>query len=299
MADTVQVMVIGASGMLGQDVLREFESRGFDVVAPTHAQLDLCNPESVAQIATGRWAGSWCVNCAGYTKVDLAEEQTDRAMELNALAPSYLARACTLAGMRLLHLSTDFVFDGRSGQPYDEEAPTHPLGVYGRSKCLGEEAVLAADPRHVVVRTAWLYGAAGNSFPKAILRAWMGGKPLRVVADQIGSPTSTVDLARVLGDLIECDPEGGIYHAVGPEALSWHQFAVLVVAAYAKTLQQREVTVAIEPIETSDWPTRAARPAFSVLSAEKIARLGIRPMRPVRESLEEFARKLAASLQVG
>ncbi|MCO5297181.1 MAG: dTDP-4-dehydrorhamnose reductase [Fimbriimonadaceae bacterium] len=299
MENPLAVVLVGASGMLGQDVAREFEARGYRVEAPTPTQLDLRNPESVAQIATGRWKGTWCVNCAAYTQVDRAEQETDLAMELNALAPSYLARACTLAGMRLLHVSTDFVFDGRSSVPYDEDAPTHPLGVYGRSKRLGEEAVLAADPRHLVVRTAWLYGTGGHSFPKAILRAWLGGKSLRVVADQIGSPTSTVDLARVLADLLERDPEGGVLHAVGPEELSWHQFAVLTVAAYAKMLQQREVEVAIEPIESSEWPTAAPRPAYSVLSTEKLIELGIAPMRPVRESLEEFCRRLAATMQVG
>lgn len=299
MAPSREVVLVGASGMLGQDVLAEFQGRGYAVEAPTPSQLDLADPESVAQIATGRWKGSWCVNCAAYTQVDRAEEEGDRAMAINALGPSYLGRACTLGGMRLLHLSTDFVFDGKAKEPYDEEAPARPLGVYGRSKRLGEEAVLASDPRHVVVRTAWLYGVGGHSFPKAILRAWLGGKPLRVVADQVGSPTSTVDLARVLADLIESDAEGGIVHAVGPEALSWHQFAVLTIAAYAKVLQQREVEVAIEPIETAEWPTAAPRPAYSVLSTEKLASLGIAPMRPVRESLEEFARRLAAGMQVG
>lgn len=293
MAKTVQVMVIGASGMLGQDVLREFESRGFDVVAPTHAQLDLCNPESVAQIATGRWAGSWCVNCAGYTKVDLAEEQTDRAMELNALAPSYLARACTLAGMRLLHLSTDFVFDGAKNEPYLETDPTGPLCVYGESKLQGEHAVLSASPHALVVRTAWLFGANGPCFPKSILSAWTARKALRVVADQVGSPTYTRHLSALLEELMKIGPPGGILHCAGPEAASWHELAVRTLRAYARLLGEESEEVNVEAISSSDWPTAARRPVYSVLSNEKCSSLGVSPMPPLEQALNEFVEDLS------
>jgi len=285
--------------MLGQDVVAELERRGIPHSAPSVGQLDLCSPDAVAQVAARHWKAAWCVNCAAYTAVDKAETETDKALAANGLGPSYLARACTLAEMRLLHVSTDFVFDGKKAEPYDEEDEARPKSVYGRSKLAGEDAVLGAGPQHLVVRTSWLYGPRGASFPKAILKAWLTGKPLRVVADQIGCPTYTADLARVLVDLMAADVDGGIVHAVGPEQMSWHKFAVLAVAAYAKTMQQREVVVAIEPIETADWPTPAPRPAYSVLSNKKLEALGIAPMRPVPEALEEFSRRLAAGLQVG
>ncbi|HWA83683.1 MAG TPA: dTDP-4-dehydrorhamnose reductase [Fimbriimonadaceae bacterium] len=291
--ESAKFLVVGADGMLGTDLAAELRSRGHEVATPSLDQLDIADPESVVRI--GELGGfDWVVNCAAYTAVDKAETETREATEVNHLGAGYLAGAVRSVGAKLIHVSTDFVFDGKAAEPYREDAPTHPLGVYGRTKRDGEEAVLANNANALIVRTAWLYGPNGNSFPRTIIRAHRAGKALRVVADQTGCPTYTADLARVLVDLAERNAFPGIYHAVGPEAMTWHEFAGRAVRTWQRTHGEPE-GVEIEPIKTEDWPTPAARPKYSVLSTAKIAELGIAPMRPVDEALNEFCLRLASS----
>jgi dTDP-4-dehydrorhamnose reductase len=291
----LNVLVVGASGMLGSDLVSELQGRGHEVAGPSSRELDITDPTSVARLAAGEFGEfEWLINCAAYTAVDRAEAEVDQAIALNALAPGYLARACALSGKKLLHVSTDFVFDGEAGEPYTEEAPTNPLGVYGRTKRQGEEAVLATGP-FLVCRTAWLYGPRGHCFPKTMIKAWIAEKPLRVVSDQFGNPTFTGDLARVLGDLVERDPFPGIYHTAGPEVLDWREFAVRTLEAYQEVTQQtldRNPRELVSAIATADWPTPAKRPPFSALSFEKAAALGVAPMRPVHDALRDFVRRL-------
>jgi len=282
----MKVLVLGSTGMLGSDVLNELTTRGHAVVAPTSSELDIADPQSVAEI-TQMDGIDWCVNCAAYTAVDKAESEEQAAAELNALGPGYLARACAMKGIKLLHVSTDFVFDGEASEPYDELARTNPLGVYGRTKLAGEEAVFAAMPTAIIFRTSWLYGPNGKSFPKTMIGAWKAGKELRVVADQIGSPTYTRDLARVIVDALEKDIYPGTYHATGPDAMTWHDFAVLAVEAYRYAYGIGRA-VEIAAIKTEDWPTPAHRPKYSVLSNKQLLESGIGPMRPTKEALVEF-----------
>jgi len=276
--------------MLGQDVVAELKRRGNDVSAPPSREIDLADPQSVALIAQlGRF--DWCVNCAAYTAVDKAEDEKQRAAELNAMGPGYLARVCAMSGIKLLHISTDFVFDGAASEPYREDAPTRPLGVYGRTKLLGEEAVQAALPVAVIIRTAWLFGANGKSFPRTMIGAWKAGKTLKVVTDQVGCPTYTGDLARTIVDAIEANIFPGIYHAAGPDSMSWHAFALKAIGAY-RTLHDLSQPVDIEPIRTEQWPTAAMRPPYSVLSTAKLQAAGIAPMRPLDVALAEFVARL-------
>jgi dTDP-4-dehydrorhamnose reductase len=278
----VRILVVGGSGMLGSDLVPELRGRGHDVLAPSSSGLDITDPASVAQIPAHSFGRlDWVVNVAAYTAVDKAESEVRAATELNALGPGYLAQACASEGSRLLHVSTDFVFDGQAAEPYGEDHATNPLGVYGRSKRDGENAVLSAHSNAIIVRTSWLYGPHGGSFPRTMLLARQAGRTLRVVADQIGSPTYTGDLARVLADMIEKDAFPGIYHATGSEAMTWHAFAELI-------LGER-----IEAITTDQYPTAAKRPPYSVLSNAKLAALGIEPMRPVAEALREFKSRTA------
>ncbi|HVT11017.1 MAG TPA: dTDP-4-dehydrorhamnose reductase [Fimbriimonadaceae bacterium] len=285
----MKFLVVGADGMLGTDLVAELRSRGHAVTTPSLAELDIADPESVVRIGElGEF--DWVINCAAYTAVDKAETEVREATEVNHLGAGYLAGAVQGIGAKLVHVSTDFVFDGKATEPYREDAPTNPLGVYGRTKRDGEEAVRASNANALIVRTAWLYGPNGSSFPRTMIRAHQAGKRLRVVADQTGSPTYTADLARVLVDLAEKNAFPGIYHAVGPEAMTWHAFATRAIRAWQRVRGEPE-GVEIEPIKTEDWPTPAARPKYSVLSMEKIAELGIAPMRPVDEALEEFCRR--------
>jgi dTDP-4-dehydrorhamnose reductase len=288
----MRILVVGANGMLGTDLVEELEHSGHEVRSLDLPEIDITNPESVAKIPAGEFGPfDWCFNCAAYTAVDKAESESQLAYEVNTLGAGYLARACMMAGIKFLHVSTDFVFDGSASEPYTEEAKPNPLGVYGQSKLEGERSVMNANQHAVIARTAWLYGANGPSFPRTMIKAFEAGKSLRVVADQIGCPTYTADLARVLVDLMNKNAFPGIYHTAGPDAMSWHEFATLAIQEYARQ-QSLPDPQPITPINTEDWRTPAKRPKYSVLSFEKAAQLGVEPMRPVRESLANFVSRL-------
>ena len=280
----------GGAGMLGHDLVAQLQSTGHDVSAPSRAEVDISDPQSVANITQGP-PFDWCVNCAAYTAVDLAESHEQLAAEVNALGPGYLARACAMTGTKLLHVSTDFVFDGKSRAPYVETDPPNPVGVYARTKLAGEEAIQNAMPNALILRTSWLYGIHGKCFPKTIIRAWQAGRALRVVGDQFGCPTSSVDLSQTILHAIESDLFPGTYHACGPDIMSWHELAVLAISEF-KSAHDLPGDVRIESISTDQWPTPAVRPPYSVLSTAKLADAGIRSMRPARESVAEFARRL-------
>ena len=276
--------------MLGSELVSELNGRGHGVEAPTRDEINIADPVSVASLASREF--DWCFNCAAYTAVDQAEYEPDGAIAANALGPSYLARVCHMAGARLMHLSTDFVFDGSSEEPYTEEQPTNPLGVYARSKRDGEEAVLGSNPDAIVVRTAWLYGANGRCFPKTMIAAWLAGKRLRVVSDQVGSPTYAADLAVELALIAESGLAGGVYHAAGPDIMSWHDLAMLAIETYRDEVLREARQVDIEAISTADWPTPARRPLFSALSSQKLAFAGIGPMRSTKEAMLEFVHRI-------
>ena len=288
----MRAVVIGDKGMLGTDLVAELASRAHEVVGLDLPEYDLTKPEDSARIVSGEFGDKIDVvyNCAAYTAVDKAEIERDAALMVNGLGPGYLAQSCAMAGIRLIHIGTDFVFDGLKSEPYSEDDTTNPLGVYGESKLQGEKAVLSLGG--TVVRTAWLYGSNGPNFPRTMIRAWLSKKPLSVVSDQIGSPTYTGDLARVLVDFAEKSLPGGLYHAAGPEAVTWHEFATKAITTYRDEILKSSRPVEISPIKTEDWPTPARRPSYSVLSFEKMAAQGIAPMRPVAESLRDFVIRL-------
>lgn len=294
----MKILVSGASGMLGTDMVAELKKRSHETVPVDLPELDITDPTAVARIAAGEFGElDWCVNCAAYTAVDKAESEPDLATLVNGVAPGYLGQACGLKGIRLLHVSTDFVFDGSATEPYLEDAPTNPMGSYGRSKLAGETAARESGANALIVRTAWLYGPNGGSFPKTMIKAWLAGKSLKVVGDQTGTPTYTADLARVIADLVELSPEAGIYHAAGPDIVTWHELALRAISAY-KSLVGNKNPLEIEPIPTDAWPTPAKRPKYSALSFSKIATLGIEPMRPLDEALDEFVQRVGQGLQV-
>ncbi|HJP81968.1 MAG TPA: dTDP-4-dehydrorhamnose reductase [Fimbriimonadaceae bacterium] len=286
----MRVLVIGGSGMLGRDLLDELRAAGHEVVSPSSHELDITDPESVAQISSmDRF--DWCINCAAYTAVDQAESDEAAAYALNALGPGYLARMCAMRGIPLLHVSTDFVFDGGKVEDYTEEDQPNPLGVYGKSKLAGEEAVLQSSPMSIVARTSWLFGPHGKSFPRTMIQAWKAGKHLKVVADQTGKPTYTPDLAKVLVQMCAQRAFPGIYHVTGPEKLSWFEFAKDAITVYKEFVGETN-PVEVEPIQTSDWPTPAKRPANSSLSNEKLIAAGIEPLPPFKQALADFVRRL-------
>jgi dTDP-4-dehydrorhamnose reductase len=262
----VRWLITGAGGMLGTDLQHELVSRGETVTALSRADLDVTDSRLV-NAAVEEAAPDVIVNCAAYTKVDLAEEQESAASAINGSAVELLAAAANDASALLVQVSTDFVFDGSKGAPYEIDDPTHPLSAYGRSKLLGEIAAAHAK-RHLIVRTSWLFGVHGPNFVEAIRnQIRKGTNPLRVVSDQRGCPTYTPHLARAI---VRLATQGatGIVHYADAEECSWFDFAC-AIAGDATT---------VVPVSTEEFPRPAKRPAYSVLSTERYERLtGVSP----------------------
>jgi dTDP-4-dehydrorhamnose reductase len=259
----VRVLVLGARGQVGSAVVRFATASGCEVIAKSHSELDVTDAQAVeAGISACR--PDWVVNAAAYTAVDRAEEDCERAHALNATAVEYIAGGATRVGARLLHLSTDFVFDGKSSRPYRPSDCTNPLSVYGVSKRAGEECALRSDARAVVLRTSWVHAAHGKNFVMTMLRLMKDRHEVRVVSDQVGSPTFATGLARGICALLHAGVPPGILHWSDLGVASWYDFAVAIQEeALARGLLARPVPV--HPLATREYPTPARRPAFSVL----------------------------------
>lgn len=255
------VLITGAGGQLGR-ALQASAPPGATLVPLGHGDLDIGDAAAVRTLVADH-KPTLIINAAAYTAVDKAESETAEAYRINAEGPGHLAAAARAIEARFIHVSTDFVFNGASGVPYLPVQPTEPLGVYGASKRAGEEAVLAEDPDALIVRTAWVYGVTGHNFVRTMLRLMAERDEVRVVADQIGTPTFAGGLA---GALWALDAAGarGVHHWTDSGAASWYDFAVAIQEdALAIGLLTRAVPVI--PIATSDYPTPACRPSYSVL----------------------------------
>lgn len=284
-------LITGAGGHLGHDLALVLGGQDRAFLACTRAELDICDLEAIEKVLA-RTQARVLFNCAAYTQVDKAESEGERAWQVNALAPGLLARACQAYDCRLIHISTDYVFDGQASTPYPEDAPTRPLGSYGQSKRAGEVAVLQSSDAHLVVRTAWLYGVGGSNFVRTILRLAKERERLRVVADQVGSPTWSYDLAVALVGLADGNAAGGIYHLTNSGVTSWYDFAVAIVEE-AEALGEKDFRLGdIEPIATADYPTAAARPAYSVLATARAAQLLGAPLPQWRKGLRRMLAQL-------
>jgi dTDP-4-dehydrorhamnose reductase len=284
----MKVLVTGADGQLGRELIRLGQRFDFEVHGFNHQQLDITKKNQIQQIFECI-SPSVVINAAAYTHVDRAENESDLAYAVNKNGPAYLARHCADNRLTLIHLSTDYVFDGSKGRPYQESDPVAPLGVYGRSKALGETAIRSILPNHIIVRTSWLYGVYGNNFVKTILKLAAEKTTLRVVADQFGSPTSAADLAKaVLTITSKISANGkfdwGTYHYSCKGITTWHGLAekIIELAAPYATFQTRQV----EAITTAEWPTPAKRPPYSVLNCTRLkSQFGIEP-EPWQQSLK-------------
>lgn len=279
------ILVTGGSGQVG-GALARLAGPGVEIVAPGRDALDLTDPKALtAMVDTRAWGA--VVNCAAYTAVDKAESDVVSAWSVNTLAPAALAAATAAAGIPILHISTDYVFSGIKPDFYTEDDPVAPLGVYGASKLGGELAVRSANPRHLILRTAWVVSATGSNFVKTMLRLGAERPQLRVVADQKGCPTSADDIARTILAILPRMGNGpyGTYHFVNSGEASWHELAE---AVFARAAIHGRGPPSVEPIATSDYPTPAARPANSRLATAKIVRdFGISP-RAWREAIDEI-----------
>ena len=263
-------MVTGAQGMLGTDAVTRLRADGHDVTEHTRQSLDLSDVDAVVAAVRGHDV-VW--NCAAWTAVDDAETEEDAALAVNGVAPGILAAAAAEAGARLVQISTDYVFAGDATEPYAEDAPTDPRSAYGRTKQVGERAVRAGLPdAHLIVRSAWLYGAHGGCFPKTIARVAAERGGVAVVDDQVGQPTWTRDVADLVVRLVDAEAPAGTYHATSSGQTSWFDFARRVVAAAG--LDPEIVT----PTDSAAFPRPAPRPAYSVLGHAALERVGVTPI---------------------
>jgi dTDP-4-dehydrorhamnose reductase len=288
----VKLLVLGAGGQVGHELRRLRWPSGYHIATFDRVGLDITDRDLVVA-AVARERPDIVINSAAYTAVDRAEAEEAAAFAANVTGPANLAEACRQAAIPLIHLSTDYVFDGSKPGAYREDDPVSPLGVYGASKEAGERAVRDVLSEHIIVRTAWLYAAHGHNFVRTMLRLAAERPTLRVVADQVGSPTSAADLATAIAAIVGRIEAGkgrwGTYHFTGGGAVSWHGFAE---AIFDLAAPWRGPPPRIEAIATIDYPTPARRPKNSVLDCAKIGEAyGIVP-RPWRAALADVIREI-------
>ena len=282
-----RIWLVGNRGMLGSAVERVLKSADTHYVA-SDREVDITDYDAVQRFVEGRGFG-WIINCAAYTAVDRAEDEPGAASRLNALGPKNLARAARSAGAGIVHVSTDYVFDGRKAQGYREDDRPSPISVYGRSKWAGEEAVRHSGAAHYIVRTAWLFGERGKNFVSTMLTLFAEGKKVRVVEDQWGSPTYAGDLAEALVRITRLDPppDEGVYHFTNDGAVSWYGFACEIFSQ-ARRLGLCGNESEIEPVPSSAYLTRARRPVYSFLHTDKIRDRVMPEIRSYQSALNSY-----------
>lgn len=282
-----RAVVFGSGGQLGGELVREFQQRGYEVTGFKRSAVDVTNPEKVEEVLA-RVDPALVFNSAAYNQVDLAEREPQAAYMANALAVRNLAIACRQVDARLIHFSTDYVFDGMLGRPYTEEDATHPLGAYGVSKLAGELYAQAYLDNALIIRTSGVFGPRGvvtarGNFVEVMLRLAQTGQPIRVVEDHIASPTYAPALAERTADLVESG-HTGLFHAGGGQAISWYEYAGLIFAAAG--LQPE-----LKPTNEREYRTAARRPKFSALANARMAKLGLPPMPPLTEAIQDYLKR--------
>jgi len=285
----MKIAVLGAAGQLGRDLCPRLAALG-DVVPLTRADIDLAKPDTIAPVLAAL-RPDVLVNCAAYNLVDKAEADPDAANAVNSRGVGVLALICNPLGVRLVHFSTDYVFDGTITRPLRPDDPVGPQSAYGKSKLLGEQAIQQAPPqRWMILRTAWLYGAGGPNFVQTMVNVARAGKPLKVVNDQVGSPTYTMDLAQATLELLDAGASG-VYHVTNSGQTTWFDFAAAI-------FQEFGLQPSLSATSSDEWkstrPDSAIRPRYSVLDGEPVAKLLGRPMRPWREALRAFKAEVDA-----
>lgn len=265
----MKILLTGITGQLGRE-LQPILAKAAETISVDRAALDLAQPDTIRRVMA-EVKPDLVVNAAAYTAVDKSESEPELANAVNGTGVGVLAETARELGARLIHVSTDYVFDGSQSHPYQPDSPTNPLGVYGQSKLAGEKTIQEIGGDFIILRTAWVYGAGGKgNFVKTMLRLGADREELRVVADQVGSPTWTGDLAKAIASIIEHSPEPGIYHYTNSGVASWYDFAIAIfeeAAALDFPLKVQRVA----PITTAEYPTPARRPAYSVLSHTKLS----------------------------
>jgi dTDP-4-dehydrorhamnose reductase len=280
-AGNTRIAILGGKGMLGSDLAPACRQQGFDPIILDLPEFDITNADQVRQAVSD---AEMIVNCAAYTNVDGAESESELAHRINAEAVGRLGAIARDAGKWLLHISTDFVFDGRSNTPYAETDPAHPINEYGKSKLAGERLLAETGCRHCIVRVEWTYGLAGNNFVTKLMQRARTGNALKVVDDQVGSPTATTEVSKAVCELLPQQPEG-LFHFAAAGYVSRHEMAKFVVDKLAMDID-------VLPCKTSDFQSPAARPLNSRFDCSKIQGLLSEPIEHWQTPLERFLGQL-------
>ena len=279
----MRILVTGASGQLGYDVERELERRGIEHLGTSSRELDITDREAVERLMQS-YRPDAVIHCAAYTKVDLAEDEPERCWAVNADGTRNLAAACREIGAKMLYISTDYVFPGTGERSYETGDPTGPVNTYGRSKLAGELAVQSLLEKYFIVRISWVFGKNGNNFVKTMLRLAETKAELSVVCDQIGSPTYTADLAPLLCGMVQTE-RYGVYHATNEGTCAWSEFAEAIFELAGRQ-------VAVHPIPTSAYPTKAARPLNSRMSKECLHSNGFQELPEWKNALARYLKEI-------
>ena len=286
----MRVLVTGAKGQLGYDVLKELKKRGITGIATDVEEMDITDEAACRRVITSSQADA-VIHCAAYTAVDAAEDQEELCRKINAQGTEHIAKVCGDLDIRLMYISTDYVFNGMGERPWEPEDTREPLNVYGQTKYEGEVAVETYAPKHFIVRIAWVFGINGKNFIQTMLRLGKERGKVSVVNDQFGSPTYTYDLARLLVDMIQTE-EYGAYHATNEGICSWYEFAVEIFRQAG--MEQVEVT----PVDSSQFPVKATRPKNSRMSKEKLTEKGFERLPSWQNALGRYLESLNSKAEL-
>ncbi|PDY18724.1 MULTISPECIES: dTDP-4-dehydrorhamnose reductase [Bacillus cereus group] len=279
----MKVLVTGAKGQLGQDVVSLLKEQTWEVFGFGREELNITDEKQVSEKVL-LIQPDIIIHTAAYTQVDQAESDEEAAFKVNAEGTKYLAQAAEVVGAKFCYVSTDYVFDGTKDTPYKADDQTNPQTVYGKSKLVGEQYTQEYCSKSYIVRTSWVFGLYGNNFVKTMLRLAEENKELGIVHDQVGSPTYTTDLARFIISLVQTD-KYGVYHGSNSGVCSWYEFA-------KEIFKQSNIEIVVNPLKTEDFPRPAARPKYSVLDKGMIEENGFESFQNWKEALKDFLKKL-------
>lgn len=280
----MKVLVTGVKGQLGYDVVKECEKRGIEAIGVDVEEMDITDAAACERVITEAKADA-VIHCAAYTAVDAAEDNEDLCRKVNAEGTRNIAEVCRKLDIKMMYFSTDYVFNGQGERPWEPDDPREPLNVYGQTKYEGELAVQEFLEKYFIVRIAWVFGVNGKNFIKTMLRLGKERGAVSVVDDQIGSPTYTYDLARLVVDMIQTD-RYGIYHATNEGLCSWYEFACQIFKAAG--MNQVKVT----PVDSTAFPAKAKRPHNSRMDKSKLAENGFEPLPSWEDALERYLKEI-------
>lgn len=273
------ILVTGSTGQLGSDVVKELLKRGYSTLSPNRSEFNLCSEDNIRNYILNSNCES-IVHCAAYTQVDKAEDEKDLCIKINATATKHIVKCAKILDIPMIYISTDYVFDGTKDGKYTENDETNPINIYGESKLAGEKYVQEILDKYYIVRTSWVFNINGKNFIETMLRLSKANNQLSIVNDQIGSPTYTKDLSRLLVDMLETS-KYGLYHATNEGYCSWYEFANTI-------FKLANINIDIKAINSNEYASRAKRPLNSKLSKDKLIEYGFKPLPHWEDALKDY-----------